>query len=888
MKPHFLLNNPRGEQRKFDASRGFENTPEKTPPIPQAYRQQKQRLSNSLRQFFEQRTARLRQRTLNLLTHIDYLRIDFFVVFNNNDELKTKTRFKNYFGLVPVAYANFNQTVYFAIADQTKFTFFLSLLQNFIESRDTISPQGTAYSIITIIYDFEFLSSQRILVGQPEQDVILSLVKKDEAIAPAFQTILNQLKTHIENLPADEGRIEMSTDDVSTIEIRNISREQVRTIVENFDIVFKVQSLRVPTIRPDAFNVPNLTWDLRINPPQNDIRIGVLDNGVRPIEPLRDIIDNHNLDITDKRRPNPLQANDPHGTVVASLAAMGISFFDTTRTEFTSDALIVPIKILNFNRGYFNIYDIETAIKSAIRLGVKIFNLSVTGPGKLYNETVTEFAYLLDRLAYEHDILIFIAAGNLDPQDIEAMQEDVRARRHMDFHVYPFHFYNPFKSSDSHVCEATNLCMPGESFNNMTVGAIADNLISGQPQGLTPFKELPAYYTRKHYHDYTKTVNNTDFKKSQINYNINKPDIVMPGGDRLASAAGMQVLGFGDQGDYYMKDSGTSLAAPLAANLAARISGLYPSLNMQSVKALIINSASKLLDASFLEDLVNSLKDEFARTKYSRRFSALSAQEQRSINEKISSEDLYHRLVGYGMPDYTKALYSSSKSVTLLIQDTIAINSHKVVNLNIPAYLKEYSKKKYIVELKATLCYKFPPVWNNHLGYNPLHISFNFVRSAVKNNPVRTAEIISDRDDRFFRPYTRNLTTQKEISKAKKEALGIKKNMESWSEDFYPPSSKPFANTQQMSLKITVNELEKINDQLSIVVRCTYKRDVDRNLAQSLLTSAHSFSIAFSISEKENEELGAYDLYDELESCNEVEALTSIELEAEDLEAEAD
>jgi subtilisin family serine protease len=886
MKPHFLLNNPRGEQRKFDASRSFGSQPEETPPLPQAYRQQKLRLHNSLTQFSVQRSARINERTLSIPNHIDYVRIDFFIVFNNNEEFKTKTRFRNEFGLIPVAYANFNQTVYFAITDQSKFTFFVSLLQNFINSRDIINPKGTPYAIITLLYDFELLSSERIIIGQPDEDVILSLVKKDAAIASSFQVIFAQLKDYVESLSNYERRLEIATDDVSTIEIKHITNDQILTIVRNFDIVYKVQSLRVPTIRPNAFNVPDLTWDLHIKPPQTNIRIGVLDNGVRPITPLQNIIDNHNLDITNMRRPNPLQATHPHGTIVASLAAMGISFFDTTRTNFTSDALIVPIKILNFSQGNFNIYDIEAALKSAIRLGVKIFNLSVTGPGKMYNEPVTEFAYLLDRLAYENDILLFIATGNLDEQDISAMQQNVRAGQNLDFHVYPLHFYNPGKHSDYHVCEAMNLCMPGESFNNITVGAIADNLVPGQPAGLAPFKELPAYYTRKHNIDYTKKINNTDIKRSQVNYNINKPDIVMPGGDRLADAAAMQVLGFGDQGDFYIKDSGTSLATPLAANLAARILGIYPSLNMQSVKALIINSATKLLDASFLDELVVSLKDELAQVKFRKKFTALSIQEQRQINEKISSENIYHRLVGYGMPDISKALYSSSKSVTLLIQDTIAINSHKVVNLNIPNYLKNYSKKRHIVELRATLCYKFPPVWNNHLGYNPLHISFNFVRSVAKNNPVKTAEIVADRDHTYFRQHIRNLNTQKQIAKAKKEALGIKKNLESWSEDFYPPSSKPFANTQQLSLKITVEELEKIDTQLSIVVRCTYKKDVDRALVQALLTSSHPFSIALTISEKENDELGGNDLYEELESCNEVEALSMIDLEAEDLEAE--
>lgn len=891
MKPHLLLNNPRGEQRSFDASRGFETPSVSDAPLPLAYRRQKNKLNAAFVRLNQQMAERAEQRTLIVPQQIDYVKIDFFVVFSNNEDVFTKTklrsRFRNDFGLVPVAYANFNQSVYFAITDEGRFRAFTGLLQQFINSKDTVKPSGTAYAVITLIYDLAFLSTETILLGRPEGDVVLSLVKKEELPAGSFQAILNNLREYVGALSTEDQRAEMVTDETSTIEIRNVSREQVQVIAQNYDIIYKIQSLRTPVIRPNQFNVPELSWGIRLRRPAKNVFIGILDNGVRAIEPLEDIIVNHQLDITDKRKPNPLAASHPHGTVVASLAALGTGFFDRTRSDFTSDAYIVPIKILNFSQGCFNIYDIESVIRAAVRAGVKIFNLSVTGHGKMYNETVTEYAYLLDRLAYENDLLIFIAAGNLEEDSMEAMQEDIAVGLHLDFHAYPFHFYNPGKSSDSHVCEAMNLCMPGESFNNMTVGAIADNFVPDSPTGLTPFKELPAYYTRKHYIDYARKVNGTAFSRSQMNYNINKPDIVMPGGDRAGSAPAMQVLGFGDNGDYFYQDSGTSLATPLASNLAAKILGLYPTLNMQSVKALIINSANRLLDASFLDELTAGLRQELARARYGKAYERLVAKEAKYVNEKVSSDYLYRRLVGYGMPDISKALYSDSKAVSIVIQDTIALNSYKVVNLNLPAYLQDYSKKGFIVTLKATLCYRFPPVWNNHLGYNPLHISFNFIRSAEKDAPLATAQIIADRNHPFYDPYTRGLTDQKEIAKAKKEALGIKKNMESWSEDFFPPSSKPFSNTQQMEININTEEIEKIETQLSIVVRCTYKRDTDRNVLEALNKTDHPFSIALHINEKQSDELAGFDLYGELGRCNRLDALSVLDVEAEDLEAEA-
>jgi hypothetical protein len=394
-------------------------------------------------------------------------------------------------------------------------------MQRFIDSRDTVLPQGKDYAIITLIYDFEFLSTERIILNAAEGDVILSLVKKEETVAAPFQSILTSLKEYVQSLSNDTRKIELITDELSTIEIKNISRAQVKKIAENFDIICRIQSLRAPTIRPNRFNEPSLTWNLKFRPPSSDVIIGILDNGVRRIEPLEDIIIDHKLDLTNKSRPNPLVASHPHGTIVASLAAAGVDFFNTTRTEFTSDAYILPIKILNSGQGYFNIYDIEQAIKKAIQLGVRIFNLSVSGPGKMYNEQITEFAYLLDRLSFENDILIFIATGNLEENSIESMKADLDAGRHRNFHRYPRHFYNPYKSSDCHVCEASNLCMPAESFNNITVGAIAENFNNTSASDMTVFKELPAYYTRKHYYDYTKKINNTEFKRSQVNHIIN-------------------------------------------------------------------------------------------------------------------------------------------------------------------------------------------------------------------------------------------------------------------------------------------------------------------------------------------------------------------------------
>lgn len=284
---------------------------------------------------------------------------------------------------------------------------------------------------------------------------------------------------------------------------------------------YKIQSIRVPVIKPSAYNQPELTWNLKIVPPaKKDVKVGILDNGLRPIDPLADIIIDYRFDITGSPE-NALLATSSYGTVVASLAALGMEYFNTKKTDFISDAWIVPIKILNFSSGYFNPHDIIGVIEKAYRQGVKIFNLSVCGPCKNYNSGISEYAYLLDRLAFKYNILIFISTGNLGFEDVEAMQAEAT---HGGFHNYPNHFYNPNKSSSSHSCEASNICSPAESMNNVSVGAIAENFNDRNPADLTPFKELPAYYTKKHHIDYLRKVNGTFFSDSQKNVHINKPD----------------------------------------------------------------------------------------------------------------------------------------------------------------------------------------------------------------------------------------------------------------------------------------------------------------------------------------------------------------------------
>lgn len=890
-KLHLFLNNPRGESKTFNVGRIIEETDEQiTKKSSEAYSFQKKSLNTNLNSFLNSRQERHQRRTLKIPEHIDYVLINFFPVFNNGEPFKTRSKFENEFGLTPVLYYNFNQSILFAISDDTKFKNYTQLLKKFIESSDNIHPNGQPYQILTLIESFAFHDFKNWKHADIFGEVILSLITPSAPIFDSFSLIFTSL-LELLNENAGKNDIPFNTDLQTSIEIQNISVQLLNNILDNFDIIQRVQSLRAPVIRSNVFNQPELTWNLTINPPSDKtIIIGVVDNGVRKITPLENIIVDRRIDITNKNNPNPLSASHPHGTMVSKLAAIGDRFFKSGETEFTADAMIMPIKILDAGSGSLNIYEIKRAIEKGIEAGVRIFNLSVCGPGKLYNEVNSDYAYMLDKLTFENDILIFIATGNLDEEDIQGMQRSITGNREQHFHSYPNHFYNPYELSAEHLCEATNICIPAESMNNISVGAIADNKLAGSNSNLTSLKQLPAYYTRKWHLDYSRKINGRLLAPKQTNHAIRKPDIVMPGGDLLSEQSRMQVIGFGENGnDFYLREAGTSLATPLGSNLAARILARYPDLTMQSVKALIINSSTQPFEnAEFLDSLIDKIKNQTAQEYFDKPFERLSKKERKDINSHLTSQKLYDGLVGYGLPDIRRALFSDSKRVTAVIQDTIALNTHKVVQLVVPKYLLQYSKTGPLLHFKATLCYKFRPVPNNQLAYNPLHISFNIFRDIERNNPLKTANIISNKKHSWYNQFIVGIKEEKAKSKAKNKALAIKTNPKSWSEDFFPTSSKPYSNTQQFHIIMNREEIKKASNQISIAVRCTHKRELPSYFEEELKKRTHDFSIVVEIAEKENEELSEFDLYDELKLKNNLDIHPVAELDIEgDLEAES-
>ena len=849
---HLYLKNEKGMDFHFNHARGRNNDVEDTVERPLNYHRQKERLGASRQRLINERSTRHEHRSANIIVgHWDMVEVKFL---KHIDHDFAKAIERDY-GLHAVRYSNFNQNVLFIVSNQTKFDqVFMNDLNEFCRAEG--NDINAKLKPLTTISDFRYLTSESIKGAENTHSLcensIIRLIsdicynRQNQEIKNAMMVFLNE---NAQVRPLSEDMIQIDSIDEHSLDI----------LIDNFDIIDSVvQGLERIRIVPDPFNGYHQELDFNLTVSDNLPIIGVLDTGTIAEAPFTQI-DAGGTDLTPDHDYHII--HEGHGTTVASLASFGWNYFQASvnAQEIDADASIYTIKVQCGAEGRLNIGDIRQAITNAYREhGIRIFNLSMNGRSKNYNSDISPYAYILDKLAYEYDILIFISTGNLSREDIEtinAEMNDVHATQSVrDFLRYPNHFYKPsFDGAESHLCECTNLNEPAESMNNVTVGALADNMQNGDQTHMSLGNGFPAYYTKKYYIDYNGEINGTKFNQNQRNNHIFKPDIVMPGGDVLTEASAMRVVSSNALGLCYIKNSGTSYAAPLAANLAAKVLRAYPSLNMQSVKALIINSANRV-PATYLDGTILKLKQEAAGTAD---IESLDQNERRNLTKKYNQGLLNNFISGHGKPDMAKCLSSTNKRVTLIIEDTIDFDSYKVMNLNFPPYINRHPGRTAL-KMTATLCFRFMPMLNDALSYNPLHISFFIGNSMNYDNPKKNAEEYA--------------TLLKSVNE---DRIKIKGNAFTWSDDFYPAKSKRFSNVQKAEYNFNAKELEGIRDQISIVVRCTGRNIYPQN------NEAHPYSLVLTLEETDCKELRNESLYDGLQLMNSLEAIGEAVAEAE-------
>lgn len=733
------------------------------------------------------------------------------VIFTFQGQFVIKDFFNKYyndFGLEAVNFYEFGTKGLFAIIDHEKFEVFLNEVNKFIEKEYNNHPEIEYENYVLYIASFKLLQINEILkfrLDQYQGIVYLSLIE-----LPLNEGIKNEILNRLYGYLDEEG-ISIKIDEINErIELDNPSPELLREILENFDIIESVTNSIFTTVRPGEFNTVSREQAFTILNSDDDLPIiGIIDTGINANTALSSIIiDDRNftlkgdplIDIAGMNRLG-------HGTPVAGLAALGkLNHGNSFNGEIRADAKLLSIKISENGNEYISEIDLINmlyAVKEKYPQ-IKIFTLTTCyNKFKNVNEDFSDYTFALDKFTYETDSLIFICTANND----ECINDNS---------TYDLTYFNS---------NNTNLCTPADSMNNITIGAAGDNLVSGPFMGISTGREFPALYTRKGHVDLGVV-----FSKNKSNKNYFKPDIIESGGDvgfynsttlDWTDDASMELISARPELGL-IKEAGTSFATPLAANLAVKIQKQYPDLHPQTLKALIINSASL-----------------------------------NKITFDKSIKKLHNRVAGHGFVDNFKSVFSNDNSVTLILEDSITNNDLKVYPLNFPNYLinDDLGKKNGIVKITATLCFGFLPIKNNQLSYNPIHLAF----SIFKNH---SAEDI--------------IKTNGEVDSKLKTAL-------SWSQNGrFKSKPIPYSNSQKINLNVNVDDLVNEENTFKLAIHCMLTEQIVGGIPGDY-PQEFPFSIVINI--EENTKVKTDKLYDEIQLINEVEVIGKLEIDA-DLDIE--
>ncbi len=269
-----------------------------------------------------------------------------------------------------------------------------------MESPDETPYDGKPFNLIALILKFEFIGTNYRLLTSRDTGILITFISSANPI------FAQQKEAFFEYLGQEQLTYFYNAEVPDIIEITAIPRARTKFISENFDIVRMITSTRALKVRPGEYGAIRREFGFTVTVPENLTTVGIIDSGINKIEPLQNVITDLFYDHTAK---GAFWDEAGHGTMVAGLVVLGDEFQQTIKGDYTAKAKLVAIKALHFTDDNINIPQLLNDIKDAKRNhGVRLFNMSLNIPtAKKYNDTYCQFAYELDKLAYEEDIFNF-------------------------------------------------------------------------------------------------------------------------------------------------------------------------------------------------------------------------------------------------------------------------------------------------------------------------------------------------------------------------------------------------------------------------------------------------------------------------------------------------
>ncbi len=390
-----------------------------------------------------------------------------------------------------------------------------------------------------------------------------------------------------------------------------------------------------------------------------------------------------------------------HGTLVAGLALFGDLESALRDGNLAPRLRLFSGRILDENNQNETGF-VENQISEAVRYfngeyGCRIFNLSFGDRNKPYlGKHVKGLSYTLDVLSRELNVLFVVSAGNVSGAQLDG---DAWRNRYPDY----------LTEADWAIVE------PAPSINSLTVGSLArydqttnSQRYSGDPAEIPIARRgQPSPFSR-HGHSVGGAI---------------KPELVAFGGNwAVNTRAGANMLvpnsGLGELSTYsgfvmgrlFADESGTSMAAPHVAHLAAGLLAEYPDADTNLIRALLVAHA-EIPDASM---------------------------------ELFADKDALRQVCGYGQASVDALYRSLENSVTLVATERIANKRHHFYEIFVPDDFVSSGRRAR--EITVAMAHT-PFVRSTRIAYKATRMDFRVVAAQDIVHAAAVFNRATDRDE---------------------------------------------------------------------------------------------------------------------------------------------
>lgn len=385
---------------------------------------------------------------------------------------------------------------------------------------------------------------------------------------------------------------------------------------------------------------------LPIEPPAIPQSVAVIDSGINDgAELLRGLVPRRLPFLP----PGAIRPEAEHGTFVASRIAYG----DDLDRQLTAPPLrpacaVIDVPVVGCRADGAIVEPTEAQLISTLQSvvpqlaqEVRVFNLSLGPPARIATGSFAEMSKVVDYLARAHDVLFVVAAGNIKrPASVP-----------------PSHFAH----------ETSRIQVPSDALLALTVGSYAKYTDTG---ALAAAREVSPFTRRGPGAD-----------------DGLKPEVVAHGGNLLPNWTPTQrIATYGIHGDgaQLASDAGTSFAAPLVSQAAARLFATYPNATSNLVRALLCHFCAPV-----------------------------------AVPDGTGCEPQHLR--GLGEPQVDRALFSGANSAAYLYQGRLRDSTVQHVPFLIPQTLSA-GRGRRALQVKVTVTYDPPVNPDNAAEYSQARI----------------------------------------------------------------------------------------------------------------------------------------------------------------------